>query len=289
MNEEYEEPVGEYEEGAEEYAEDILEQHQNDLMEMFDEQSFFEKWRRVRAGLKMPPESGPHKWARLQMLRLMAPIAAVVVPVILLALITVFSKFDNNNERAVKVKMVEPEPLEKLEDIPEPEPEDIEPPDPEEIDVTTPDVTLPPSKVAAPPKDTTVQQASVDSVAIVKSPIIMKGIMGSRNPGSRGAALRNYGGGSGTEGAVLRALRYMKVHQRSDGSWGKDKTAMTALGVLTYLAHGDTPTSKEFGDTVKRGIEYIISQQKPDGHFHNSDSHEYTVPIALMPCAKLLR
>ena len=268
------------------YDEDILEEHQNDLMELFEEQSFFEKWRRVGVGLKMPKESGMHKWARLQMLRLLSPLAAVVVPVILLGLITVFSKFDNSIDRKVTVQVVDPEKMDKLDDVPEPEPEDIEPPDPVEIDVSTPNVDLPPSKVAAPPKDTTVQQATVDSVAIVKSPVMMRGIYGSRSPGSRGAALSKYGGGSGTEGAVLRALRYLKMQQRPDGAWGRNPVAMTSLVVLAYLAHGDTPGSPEFGETVKKGIEFLVAHQDAKGDFNPHDGHNYTLPIATYAVAE---
>ena len=41
------------------------------------------------------------------------------------------------------------------------------------------------SEVAAPPRDVTIQEARFDSVAIVTSPIILKGIAGARNPGSQ--------------------------------------------------------------------------------------------------------
>ena len=60
--------------------------------------------------------------------------------------------------------MVEPEPMEELEDIEEPVIEPLEPPDPVEVDFT-PDTTLPPSEVAAPPADVSVQPAEFDSVA----------------------------------------------------------------------------------------------------------------------------
>jgi len=265
-------------------GEDIFEKHQNDLMDMFDEASFSEKWRRVREGLKMPPTSGPYKWARLQMVRLLSPVAAVVVPILLMTMIALFSKFGPDLNRSVEVKVVEPEAIEELEDIEDPVLEEIEPPDPVEIDVTT-DVTLPPTDVAAPPQDVTVQQAEFDSVAIVKSPMIMKGIYGSRSPGAQAAALSRFGG-SGTGAAVLRALRYLKKTQRSDGSWGKDKVAMTSLALLAYLAHGDTPASAEFGYTVESAIRYVTDAQQGNGHFNGRDNHDYTQPIAAYALAE---
>ncbi len=265
---------------------DIFEKHQNDLMDMFDELSFGEKWKRVREGLKMPVDSGPHKWAKLQMLRLLSPAAAVVVPILLLLMITLFAKLAPDPVRAVELKIIEPEPMEELEDIEEPILEPIEPPDPVEVDFETVDTTLPPSEVAAPPQDTTVQQAEFDSVAEVKSPIIMKGIYGSRSPGSRGAALNRFGGGSGTEAAVLRALRYIKKNQNQDGSWGKNKPAMAALALLAYLAHGDTPTSAEFGYTVESAIRFLKGAQEANGHFKGRDGHDYTQPIVAYALAE---
>ena len=257
---------------------DLFEQHQNDLMNMFDELTFREKWQRVAEGLKMPPDSGPNKWAKLQMMRLLSPAAAVIVPILMLGLITLFANLAPEPDRTVKVKVVEAEPMEDLEDIEEPVFDEIEPPDPVEMDFVT-DTTLPPSEVAAPPQDVSVQPAEFDSVAMVKSPIIMKGIYGSRNPGSRGAALSRFGG-SGTEGAVLRALRWLKTNQSKDGSWGKNKPAMASLAILTYLAHGDTPSSEEFGGTVERAIRYLVGAQKANGHFTGADGHDYTQPIA---------
>jgi hypothetical protein len=252
---------------------DIFERHQNDLMDMFDEASFSEKWRRVREGLKMPPTTGPYKWARLQMLRLLSPIMAVVFPILMLFVMILFSKFGPDPDRTVKVKVVDPEPIDKLEEIEDPVIEEIKPPDPVEIEIVNPDVTMPPSEVAAPPQDVTVQQAEFDSVAITKSPMVMTGIYGSRNPGSRRAAINQYGG-SGTEGAVLRALRYLKKNQNSDGSWGKDKVAMTSIALLSYLAHNDTPSSPEFGSTVKSAIQFITNAQQSNGHFAGRDRHD---------------
>jgi hypothetical protein len=261
-----------------EEGEDILEMHQHDLMDLFDTLTFKEKWQRVFAGLKQPTDSGPYKWAKLQMIRLLSPAMAVVVPIIMLGLITLFASMNPEVVRTVKVTVLEPEAMEELEEIEEPVIDQIEPPDPVEMDFT-PDTTLPPSEVAAPPQDVSVQPAEFDSVAMVKSPVIMKGMYGSRNPGSQGAALNKYGG-SGTEGAVLRALRWLKKNQQQDGSWGSSKPAMTALALLAYLAHGDTPASEEFGYTVEAGIRHLVGAQDASGHFNGRDGHDYTQPIA---------
>jgi hypothetical protein len=94
-----------------------------------------------------------------------------------------------------------------------------------------------------------------------KSPLVMKGLFGSRSSGGRGRALSKYGGGGATEGAVLRALRWLKKEQKADGSWDAPPTAITSWALLCYLAHGETPASEEFGPTVEKAIRYLVSTQ----------------------------
>jgi len=110
----------------------------------------------------------------------------------------------------------------------------------------------------------------------------MKGLYGNRTKGGREKALRAYGGGGGglTEGAVLRALRWLKKNQQADGSWDKTKPAMTGLAILTYLAHGETPASDEFGPTVEKAIKWLIDNQEANGHFKGRDGNDYSHPIA---------
>jgi hypothetical protein len=84
-----------------------------------------------------------------------------------------------------------------------------------------------------------------------------------------------------SERAVMRALRWLKKNQQADGSWPQNKVAMTGLAVLTFLSHSETPaTSPEFGETVQRGIQFLMSAQEADGRFKYSDAHEYSLPIA---------
>ena len=57
------------------------------LMDNFDELSFSEKWRKVSEGLKQSPETGAYKWAKFQQKRLLAPLAAVIVPILLILVV----------------------------------------------------------------------------------------------------------------------------------------------------------------------------------------------------------
>jgi len=115
------------------------------------------------------------------------------------------------------------------------------------------------------------EPAAFSNVAIIKSPIIMKGIYGSRSPGARGDALNRYGGVSSTERAVMQCLRWLKKTQSEDGSWGggvEPNSTVTALALLAFLKHGETPASDEFGMTFEKGLKYLLSQpeHKPNGH-----------------------
>jgi hypothetical protein len=261
--------------------------NEHDMMKLFEELSFREKWHRVSEGLKQPKESGEHKWAKLQMLRLLAPAAAVVVPILMLLLITLLAQLTPEPVKTIKTKIVEPEPIEELEEIEEPEIEPIEPPEPTdvEMDVSADMPSLPSETITPPAEQASVQPADFDSVAIVKSPVMMSGILGSRSPGARGAALGKYGGG-GTSLTVLRALRWLAKNQNSDGSWNKSKPAMTSLAVLAYLAHGDTPSSEEFGSVVENALRFLTDAQGPDGRFAGRDGHDYTQPICAYALAE---
>jgi len=273
-----------------EVAEELSDVPYHDIMELFDTLSFKEKWAKIREGLKQPPESGAYKFAKLEMTRLWSPVAAVVVPIIALLLMAVLAAMTPEKSDNVQVQIAEvdvPEELEPPEDIPEPE---IEPPDPEKIIEPTENfVPSTSDNAVGPDTDFSPQPAQFDSVAIVKSPVVMKGIFGSRSPGARGSALGRYGGGGHTEGAVLRALRWLKKNQSDNGSWSptagggtgarRADTALAGMGLLTYLAHGETPASPEFGPTVEKAIKYLVGQMGGDGHFTLKDAHDYTHPI----------
>ncbi len=151
---------------------------------------------------------------------------------------------------------------------------------PEVVDlVTPPEVSL----VEAPPDiqptafaspEPTVDFAALEVRNEIQSPLVMKGLFQGRSAGGRSAALKNYGGqwGKYTEMAVVRALEWLKKNQKPDGSWGPNRTAMTGLALLTYLAHGETTASEQYGETVEKAIRYLISQQDAEGRFCKTDN-----------------
>jgi hypothetical protein len=257
------------------------------LMEIFDELSFREKWARVFKGIRQPKDTGEYKYARLQLLRLLSPAAAVVVPVLVFALITLLGQLNPEPTRAITVTVVEPETMEELEEIVEPDVEPLEPPEPTELQMDiSADMPSLPNETVSPPADVaSVQPAEFDSVAMVKSPVQMRGMLGSRTPGTRGSALAGYGGSGATEQAVMLALRWLKKYQEEDGAWrfasgglppqvvgelyAGNPEGFTGLALLTFLAHGETPGSEEFGETVQKALQWLLANQKPDGTWNN--------------------
>ncbi|MDD5727542.1 MAG: prenyltransferase/squalene oxidase repeat-containing protein [Victivallales bacterium] len=84
------------------------------------------------------------------------------------------------------------------------------------------------------------------------------------DPASRQRLLRRYGGSAKSEDAVEKALKYLAERQNPDGSWGGeqslktgDMAALSALSLLSFLAHGENFNSKEYGKTVTKGADFL--------------------------------
>ena len=87
-------------------------------------------------------------------------------------------------------------------------------------------------------------------------------LMASRlSPETRARAIERAGGDPTTEQAVTAGLRHLASTQAPDGSWGQKSTpyAMTGLGLLAFLGHGEGPWSSEFGEVVRLGISYLVT------------------------------
>ena len=259
MSEEPEQPV---EEVQNEEELDESERAYREMQKLFEELSFRERWRRMMAGLKMPHDTGEYKFARLQLQRLSGPAVAVAVPLITVIILLLLPRREAPPPVTAAVEIVEPP--EDI-DIEEPPPDPPEPPDmlePQDSDIDGPvgDITPVEQPAEVSNEPVSAKPAEMTTVANVKSPIVMPGIMASRNPGQRGRALGKWGAGGG-DATVMRALRWLKMQQKSDGSWGDEsqfRTALTGMAILTYLAHNETPApDTEFGPTVERAIRFL--------------------------------
>jgi hypothetical protein len=121
------------------------------------------------------------------------------------------------------------------------------------------------------------------------------GRYGSRLGGRKNLVARGGGGGE-TEDAVLAGLKWLSRHQNPDGSWsvqgyksncgkvskysggcapnpGHDDfdAGVTGLSLLAFLGAGYSHLSKDthdgicFGDVVRKGLQWLMSHQDPEG------------------------
>lgn len=113
------------------------------------------------------------------------------------------------------------------------------------------------------------------------------GKFGTRGGTGKGKNLRKGGGGKNTEQAVDMALKWLAAHQEYDGHWdcakyegkeGRD-VAVTGLSLLAFLGAGNSPKFGKYKANVKKGVEWMLTQQTKEGHF---GPYRYQAAIALM-------
>ena len=240
---------------------------------MFETRSIWDRIHSLMTGLAKPRGSREYKEALIELQRLMAPIAAVLIPAIAIAVLIVCATPSSGKKELLNVQIAQAEDEQQLEETPE----DI----PQEIDQTTTDVEVSmesvdvavnvanPADMAAPTTQTT-PITSVDAVMDIRSPVVFKNAYAaSRGAAGRKASLAKYGGDAFTEACVMRALRWLVTQQQPDGSWKgyspADGLESTGFVVLTFLSHGEKPGSQsEFGKTVQRGLEYLMKKARAD-------------------------
>ena len=254
-----------------------VDSHLEEIARLYTDETFFGRMKVLVGGLKAPRQSREYKAAMIEVQRLSAPAAAILLPAFAVGMLIVMSSGASVEDRIIETQVLEAEEfkdLEKIEDFDKPEEqmEDVN----IDIPINSPNVQV---QTDAPDQPMSPQPQAFDAVMTVKSPVILKNIYGStRNTGTRGAQLAKFGGDRMTEEAVLRALRWLKKNQQADGSWKNSRVAMTGLAILTFLAHGEKPgESVEFGPTVQKGLEYLLRvQNKETGRIPGNYEH----PIA---------
>lgn len=257
--------------------EEIKEQLKEEMAK-FEDDGYFRRLIKMFIGLGRPRTSPEYKEAIVELQRQTAPLLAILLPILVVATLFVVTAVSGSGKRELKVEIVQADQqddaLEEIETPQETEP----PPEMDNIEITVDAPSMNPTEMAseAAPAPTaepqSVKVASVDAMLSIKSPVTMKSVMGtSRGAGVRGTYTRGGAsyGDAATEAAVMKALRWLKATQAPDGSWGTkpefglkkgmDKAAGAGFAILTYLAHGETPASKEFGPTVQKALDYLIN------------------------------
>lgn len=123
------------------------------------------------------------------------------------------------------------------------------------------------------------------------------GLLQNRKGVSRAAALKHYGGGEDTEGAVNLGLEYLAQAQASDGSWDPDRGfnrrvsrvdfgkrgALTALCTLPFLAAGNSPAEGRYRQNVQLAVNWLIRNQTSDGCLSDRNMWQmYTHTVATL-------
>ncbi len=205
---------------------------------------------------------------RRKMDSIWGPLGTVLVHVLVVLVFAKLMVFDRAPDTVeVEVIIREIETFDELEDIEQEldQLEDI----PTVVDaVAPPDVSLdqepPPVDSVTPSAVSEVSLADLNMMEAV-SPLQFRGLYAGRSASGRQDALDRYSGGMGerTEFAVRKALDWLRDHQYPDGSWGPEyRVAMTGLALLSFLAHGDTTSSPEYGMAIRRGLQYLLGRQR---------------------------
>jgi hypothetical protein len=118
------------------------------------------------------------------------------------------------------------------------------------------------------------------------------GTAGVRGPGGGGfgqrcGPIRSKRTPPEAERAVMAALRWLKQHQKADGSWESSRPqAISGLATLAFLGHGETPDSEEFGATVGKALKYLVSNINENGQVSASGHMMYDQAIVTYAIAE---
>jgi hypothetical protein len=207
-----------------------------------------------------------HRRQRIE--HLIGPSISLVFHVVIVVFIAVFCKPGTRTDTSqvevtmeeLKVKELDPKQLQELQKLEQTADEVVPTVEKPEIAQDTTDVSANTSDIndEIAQTDDAMDFSSVLDVRTSDTALKLPGLYGGRSEAGRKQMIRKFGGSTRTETAVLKALRWLKQTQKADGSWSQTQAdAMAGLGLLTFLAHGETPMSEEFGQTVQKAMKYL--------------------------------
>jgi len=180
----------------------------------------------------------------------------------------------------IEVKIL---PEEEVIDIPPPpEPPEKEP----EVDVVVKDALSVPNpepdidekalENTEIPDPTSIDNTDFEEVSAIEvspSSFIDPRIRGANSKGGKTGKAREYGVDERTVTSFDLSLMWLAKVQNADGSWGTDaKSGYTGLALLTFLANGETPTSRRYGKHVLKAMKWLI-EDKIDTKSHHAYPH----------------
>ncbi|MEX2606414.1 MAG: prenyltransferase/squalene oxidase repeat-containing protein [Kiritimatiellia bacterium] len=215
-------------------------------------------------------------------------ISVIINGLLVLALFTFITISDGMQQDTSTVKVIDPSEQEDIIEVePEIEPEEVDPRELDDLLDFTLDTPMDTDFVQETEVVETVTETDVSSLSElmtdVSSPVVMTGLLVGRTASARKAAAAKYGKGLErfSEPAVMKALEWLRDHQHESGSWTQEgnttgggyNTGYTGLALLTFLAHGETPSSAEFGPTVAKAIRFLVENQGGNGIFQPAGGH----------------
>ena len=208
-----------------------------------------------------------------------------------------------------EVPQEEPPPPPPPPEIPPPEPQEVVSHDPQVTSDAVPDAADLVGAIddVSDEPPSTDDNAEADLVSDVKpsaSSIVSAKMFGGRSSAGRAGALKSYGGSVAAQQSLQKALKWLASVQNPDGSWdgsaqagqgqkpngmmapfdGKMKagpimkaggnnkkfaTGLTGLALLVFLAHGETPKSKTYGNTVSKAINWLVNDPATQESYSN--------------------
>jgi squalene cyclase len=92
------------------------------------------------------------------------------------------------------------------------------------------------------------------------------------------------------ERSVEKGLAYLAKAQREDGSWPGSygrSAGVAGLCALAFMAHGDEPGVGDYGETIEKAVEYIVSCQDSRGVLSGGISPMYSHGFATLALAEV--
>lgn len=125
-------------------------------------------------------------------------------------------------------------------------------------------------------------------VAYAEDNVGLRAMFSLRQGDLRREYIELFGGSLETEAAVDRGLAWLAQHQYQDGHWSLHQldppeknlpgtpgagsavsdTAASGLALLAFLGSGHTHQQGDYQVAVQRGLEWLVSQQQPDGNLY---------------------
>ena len=191
--------------------------------------------------------------------------------IVLLAVLITDKYKEEIPEIEVKLEDVEELKIEEPPPVEEPQPEEVE--EQENTNPLLTNISIENSETEensledvndeAPSTEDDAAVEAVSDIVVSPSAFASPSVFGGRSSAGRASSVAKFGGSRAGQERLLRALYWLKKVQNANGSWGvKHQAAYTGLALLTFLAHGETTSSKEFGATVKKAMEWLANDKQ---------------------------